>query len=60
MSVGHDLSTEDVRTAERAEPVRVVAWCRCGGWHLSLTNDADVDLDEQIAFAFEAHTAGIT
>lgn len=56
----HALEKFDICAMEKAEPVRVVGMCRCGEWHLSLANTAGVDLDEQIAFAFEAHEAGLT
>jgi hypothetical protein len=56
----HELETYDIRTAESAEPVQVVGMCRCGEWHLQLKNDAGVDCDDQIDFAFEAHKAGLT
>lgn len=56
----HALETYDIRTLQSAEPVQVAGVCRCGEWHLQLANSAEVDLDEQIAFAFEAHEAGLT
>ena len=56
----HKLETFDIRVMQHSEPVHVVGPCRFGEWHLQLANTAGVDLDEQIAFAFEAHEAGLT
>jgi hypothetical protein len=51
----HKLETFDICVMQSAEPVQVAATCRCGEWHLQLKNDAGVDIDEQIDFAFKAH-----